>query len=295
MEITSGRKAIKQQAITRYLLGSVSRLVILAGISIFLLLTCHLPNRITPGYIPPKIISDTFISFYPPEAYERQLEGTVVLLIFVEENGYVGKAGISRSSGYEVLDNAALTMARTVRFSPGLVHGKAQDLWMIWPVVFQLSSMPIFTLDLMEWQRMVREFQVTASTGGPLKRRMAQNNLFNRYVELGNLMAKNRSILPNKIIMEVVTLPVRYSWIEYQNVWPLAFALFQDYINRFPDGQRVSRAERYLVDYIIKEIVYLRKASTGDSPIVRERRKLLNNLARFLEQHYPDALRQEPA
>ena len=285
---------MKQQAITRYLLGSVSRLVILAGISIFLLLTCHPPNRITPGYIPPKIISDTFISFYPPEAYEMQLEGTVVLLIFVEKNGYVGKAGVSRSSGYDVLDNAALTMARTVRFSPGLVYGKAQDLWMIWPVVFQLSSMPIFTLDLMEWQRMVREFQVTASTGGPLKRRMAQNNLFNNYVKLGKLMAENRSILPNKTIMEVVATPIRDSWIEYQNVWPLAFVLFQDYINRFPDSRRVSGAERYLVDHITKEIVYLRKASTNGSPIVRVRQQLLNSLTRFLEEHYPDALRQEP-
>lgn len=285
---------MKQQAITRYLSGSLTGPVILAGTSIFLLLSCHLQKRISPEYIPPKIISDTFISFYPPEAYEKQLEGTVVLLIYVEKNGYVGKAGVSRSSGYDVLDNAALTMARTVRFSPGLVYGKAQDLWMIWPVVFQLSSMPIFTLDLMEWQRMVREFQVTASTQNPLKRRMAQNNLFNYYVKLGNLMAKNRSILPNKIIMEVVTLPVRYSWIEYQNVWPLAFALFQDYINRFPDSRRVSRAERYLVDHITKEIVYLRKASTNGSPIVRVRQQLLNSLTLFLEEHYPDALRQEP-
>ncbi len=97
-----------------------------------------------------------------------------------------------------------------------------------------------------------------------------------------------------KTIMEVVATPIRDSWIEYQNVWPLAFVLFQDYINRFPDSRRVSRAERYLVDHITKEIVYLRKASTNGSPIVRVRQQLLNSLTRFLEEHYPDALRQEP-
>jgi len=295
MEITSGRKAMKQQAITRYLLGSVSRLVILAGMFIFLLLTCHLPNRITPEYIPPKIISDNYRFFYPPEAYEKRLEGTVILQIRVQKNGYVGKAEIFRSSGYDILDDAALAMARTVRFKPAQVQGEARDIWMIWPVVFELLSASTAALNLVEWQRKALEYQTTASTANFLKCRIAQSYLFNHYVILGKEMVENRSILPNRTIMEIVASPTRDSWIEYQDVWPMAFVLFQDYIDRFPNSKYANKAEDYLVDFILKEVSFLKKASTDDSQLAQPRKQLLNELTRFLEEHYPDALKQNPA
>lgn len=295
MEITSGRKAMKQQAITRYLSISVLRPVILAGMSIFLLPSCHLLNRIAPEYIPPQIISDNYGFFYPPEAYEKQLEGTVILQMHVQKNGYVGKAEIFRSSGYDILDDAALAMARTVRFKPAQVHGKARDMWLTWPVVFELLSASIPALNLVEWQRKALEYQTTASTANFLKCRIAQSYLFNHYVILGKEMIENRSILPNRTIMEIVASPTRDSWIEYQDVWPMAFVLFQDYIDRFPNSKYANKAEDYMVDFILKEVSFLKKASTDDSQLAQPRKQLLSELTRFLEEHYPDALKQNPA
>jgi len=280
---------MKQQGIVRRVSGLISGPVILAGISVLFLLTCHLPRRTTNGYVPPQLISASVISFYPPEAYEEQLEGTATLLIHVGTNGYVGKTGIFKSSGYDVLDEAALAIARTVRFKPGQLFGKAQDQWMIWPVVFELSSLPIFALNLVEWQHKALQYQVDASDKNSLKRRMAQNSLFDHYVNLGNRMIKNRSIFPNETIMGIVTSPIRNSWIEYQDVWPMAFVLFQDYIERFPDSRNVARAERHLVDYVMNEISYLKAALTNGSQLAGARQRLLNDLTQFLMEHYPEA------
>jgi len=276
---------MKQQGAVRRVSGLIPAPIILAGMSVLLLLTCHLPSRTTSGSVPPQLISASVISFYPPEAYEKQLEGTVKLLIHIGTNGYVGKTGIFKSSGYDVLDEAALAIARTVRFKPGQVYGKAQDQWMIWPVVFELSSLPISALNLVEWQSKVLEYQADAYDGNSLKRRMAQNNLFDHYVDLGNRMIENRSILPNETIMEIVTSPIRNSWIEYQDVWPMAFVLFQDYIERFPDSRNVTGAERHLVDHVMNEISLLKAALTDSSPLVGVRQRLLNDLTQLLEEH----------
>lgn len=285
---------MKQQGIVRHVSGLISGPVILAGMSVLFLMNCYLPRRTANGYVPPQLISANVISFYPPEAYEKQLEGTVTLLIHIGTNGYVGMTGIFKSSGYDVLDEAALAIARTVRFKPGQIYGKARDQWMTWPVVFELSSVPISTLNLVEWQRKALKYQANASDVNSLKRHMAQNNLFNHYVNLGNRMIENRSIMPNETIMEIVASPIRNSWIEYQDVWPMAFVLFQDYIGRFPDSKYANKAEGYLVDFITKEVSFLKKASTDNSPLVRARKQLLNKLTRFLEEHYPEASRQDP-
>ncbi|UCH63475.1 MAG: energy transducer TonB [Fidelibacterota bacterium] len=276
---------MKQQGTVRHISRLISGPTILAGVSVLFLTACHLPRRTTPGDVPPQLISASVISFYPPEAFEKQLEGTSTLLIHIGTNGYVGMMGIYKSSGYDVLDEAALAIARTVRFDPGQVSGEAQEQWMIWPVVFKLSSLPISALNLAEWQGKALQYQAYASDEKSMKRRMAQNSLFDHYVNLGNRMVESRSILPNETIMEIVTPPLRDSWIEYQDIWPMAFVLFQDYIERFPDSKNAAAAERQLVDCVTNEVAFLQAALTDSSPLAQTRQQLLNDLTQLLEEH----------
>ncbi len=278
---------------TRFFPNPVYRFTILAAISLFMLFGCSLRKQSTPDYVPPKIILDSNVTIYPPEALVEKLEGTVILLVYVEKNGYIGSAGISRSSGYAILDSAALQLARTVRFTPAQIRGTPQDLWMTWPVVFRLSTAPIFSIDLIEWQQTVVDFQITAIEGNLLKRVIARDNLLSQYVSISKTIVENRSIIPNRTILDVVVPQVRDMWIEYEEVWPLEFILFQDYINRFPASLYILRAENYLVDYISREIAYLGQASMAGSPIALRRYQLLLDLTNFLVENYPSALIQD--
>ena len=55
---------------------------------------------------------------YPKRAREMGWEGTVVLRVEVKHDGTVGAASVYRTSGYVMLDEAALTAVRRWRFAP---------------------------------------------------------------------------------------------------------------------------------------------------------------------------------
>ena len=55
---------------------------------------------------------------YPLEAIERGLEGEVGVLLFLDASGNVIASRVESSSGYAVLDEAALRAARTLRSLP---------------------------------------------------------------------------------------------------------------------------------------------------------------------------------
>jgi protein TonB len=71
--------------------------------------------------------------FYPPEAVARGLEGDVILLLTLTDNGQLLSAAIARSSGHGMLDQAALDAARHIGALPGNPH---QTLF---PVSFRLQ------------------------------------------------------------------------------------------------------------------------------------------------------------
>ena len=57
--------------------------------------------------------------FYPPEAVARGIEGEVILLLNLADNGELVSASIARSSGHPLLDQAALDAARHIGALPG--------------------------------------------------------------------------------------------------------------------------------------------------------------------------------
>jgi len=75
---------------------------------------------------------------YPPSAKRLKQQGTVVLALFVGLDGRVGEAKIATSSGFPVLDEAALKEAlRSWRYSPGIKNGVPTAMWMYANVVFK--------------------------------------------------------------------------------------------------------------------------------------------------------------
>jgi len=55
---------------------------------------------------------------YPPEAIERGLQGEALVLLFLDESGNAVAARLEASSGYPILDDAAVRAARTLRALP---------------------------------------------------------------------------------------------------------------------------------------------------------------------------------
>lgn len=77
---------------------------------------------------------------YPAIARRNGVQGRVVLNVEVLANGSSGKVTVQSSSGYAMLDNAALQTVKTWRFVPARHGGLVVDKWFLIPIQFSLKD-----------------------------------------------------------------------------------------------------------------------------------------------------------
>jgi len=57
---------------------------------------------------------------YPPEAARRHQQGTVVLMLYINGSGTLDKVEIVKSSGFPLLDAAAIREMKLSKFEPAM-------------------------------------------------------------------------------------------------------------------------------------------------------------------------------
>jgi len=76
---------------------------------------------------------------YPRTARRRGIQGTVVLSVYVDRQGRVSNLWVFESSGYRVLDNAALDSVKKWSFEPGRKGRATVAMWVNVQVRFELQ------------------------------------------------------------------------------------------------------------------------------------------------------------
>jgi protein TonB len=91
------------------------------------------------GLIPPSILSKVEPP-YPQSARQAGIEGTVLVKIEILANGHSGNITVSRSSGHEILDEAALSTVEQWRFVPAKDRNSGQAIacYTTIPISFRL-------------------------------------------------------------------------------------------------------------------------------------------------------------
>jgi TonB family protein len=77
--------------------------------------------------------------YYPAMARERGWQGTTRLKVMVLKNGSVGSLQVQHSSGFSILDQAALKGVKEWKFYPGQKDGQPTEMWVQVPVTFRLE------------------------------------------------------------------------------------------------------------------------------------------------------------
>lgn len=77
---------------------------------------------------------------YPMVARKMGWEGRVILNVEVLAEGACGGVNVFRSSGREVLDNAAISTVKSWRFTPARHAGRAVTQWFKVPINFSLED-----------------------------------------------------------------------------------------------------------------------------------------------------------
>jgi protein TonB len=95
-----------------------------------------------PAFEPPVVTNPESPVNYPPDLYDQQVEGTVVLRLYVDERGVVAAEStrIAESSGYPALDSAALRGVPAMHFAPARRDGRAMAATFLQPINFRHSA-----------------------------------------------------------------------------------------------------------------------------------------------------------
>ncbi len=77
---------------------------------------------------------------YPPIARRLEESGIVTLRFLIGVDGHVVSGRVAQSSGYKMLDDAALRALSTCRFNPGTVNGQPVQSWANLKYVWKLEE-----------------------------------------------------------------------------------------------------------------------------------------------------------
>lgn len=77
---------------------------------------------------------------YPPWAKDMGYQGRVMLNVEVLADGRVGQVLLQKSSGYDILDNAAIRSVKSWRFTPARHLGQPVTQWVPVPVKFNFEE-----------------------------------------------------------------------------------------------------------------------------------------------------------
>ena len=95
------------------------------------------PFTVAPSILNRDEVVAAMVREYPPELREQGIGGTVRVYFLIDEEGNVARTILDRSSGRPAIDDAALKVAATYRFTPALNKDKKVPVWVSFPLTFQ--------------------------------------------------------------------------------------------------------------------------------------------------------------
>jgi TonB family protein len=88
--------------------------------------------------IPPIVVSEP-AEIYPEIAGKAGAQGTVKILVYVDENGDVRDEVIADSPGWLALEEAARKAARTMKYKPAKLDDEAVAAWYVADIMFYIQ------------------------------------------------------------------------------------------------------------------------------------------------------------
>lgn len=98
------------------------------------------PYTVAPVLKNPEQVQKALERLYPPLMRDAGVTGTTLLWILIDERGEVTKTVVKKSSGTELLDDAASQVAKVMRFSAGMNRDIRVKVWVAIPLSFKLAE-----------------------------------------------------------------------------------------------------------------------------------------------------------
>lgn len=86
------------------------------------------------------VVKENVIPVYPYEAKKNGIEGTVEVILSVNERGDVTNTKVFKSSDNEILDQASLEYTKTLKFEPSSLEGMKTPVFIRWKIDYKLDG-----------------------------------------------------------------------------------------------------------------------------------------------------------
>lgn len=97
------------------------------------------PMDVAPRLLNSRAVQTALRSHYPPVLRDASIGGAVSVWFHIDERGRVTETRIHRSSGYDLLDEAALLVADRMEFSPARNRDRRIPVWVALEIVFEVQ------------------------------------------------------------------------------------------------------------------------------------------------------------
>ncbi|MDA0329624.1 MAG: TonB family protein [Gemmatimonadetes bacterium] len=97
------------------------------------------PFTVAPSILNRSEIIDAMLKSYPPLLRDAGIGGEVRVYFFIDAEGRVQTTRLDKSSGHQMLDEAAMGLASLYRFSPGMNRDQRVPVWVSFPILFQVT------------------------------------------------------------------------------------------------------------------------------------------------------------
>jgi len=210
--------------------------------------------------------------YYPDEARAQGLEGSVQVRVAVGEDGKAKDARISKSSGNQLLDSAAVKTAKTFTFSPAIKNGRPIQTLVSVPIEFRLKDiLPDYWLTEVK----VMQHMIKSQYNKEWIR-----ELYDLYKKMIYLPRETNDMKINDYIKLVVDENTAKLWDGFWPSYPANILLFIDIIIRYPESFTSLQAKADFNNYFKNEnikIKYILTQPRADT--------LINRLLKAVDQH----------
>ena len=234
------------------------------------------------SFVPPTVkVQPRF--FYPAVAQENSYSGESKIIITISTTGIVEKASIIKTSGYNVLDNAALDYCKSIIFNPALRDGNPVASKVEWDVKFNLAGQKIEPGDYL---KKIKDLYKEAALANENKKNAIAGEILKCH---NNYVQNMRDALNLNIVLKDVLTPALFeNWKDYWNLGPLSFLIYHDFIQRFPQYNDSVEIKNMLQNAFKADVNYIKSSNPANKEMRKEKDDLLNKIREFVKENYPD-------
>ena len=233
-------------------------------------------------YSSPKVKKIATVS-NPLGGQTKGLCGVARLGFVVNEDGRTSDIRLLKSSGFALLDQAAIECTRSSLFYPALHFSKAVASAHSWDLDFRFFISNEFA---QSYVQKVLTLYKNANAECTNVDEIVDEILQKHQEFAGNMIDHGNY---NHYLRQIIQTETYHTWEDVWDYWPLKFLAFHDLINRYPDWQNIHRANEVFQEVIKTDLQFIQNDKAGASKN-GSRQYVLHKIHDFLEKEYPHIL-----